>query len=76
MVQVSDMYYIPRSRQENGRGQAKIINKVKVRVADRHEVRASVMVRQAGSESRQARVKTRRTSKNRDKTKQAHRKIR
>ena len=30
MVRVSDIYYNPRGRQENGQGQAKIINKVRV----------------------------------------------
>jgi hypothetical protein len=62
MVRVSDVYYNPKGRLETGHGQAKYLKQVRVqemRMAGRLEVRAGRMIRQAGSESGQARVKTR-----------------
>ena len=65
MVRVSDIYYNQRGRQENGCGQAKDHNKVRVQ-----EVQSG---RQARGQVRQTRVKTERTSKIREKEKAAAR---
>jgi hypothetical protein len=73
--ELSYIYYSPRGRQKASRGQARVHNQFRAQNGTGRQQAGSRsgagrMVRQAGSESRQARVRTRRTRKNGDWEKQ------